>query len=115
MNAGGIIAVLTFMGILNIVRAVSWAGLSLLSFVIGVILVGLLFSHMYEFFKKNCKGLEEDREDFLSHKISWEDLLAKDAPRLQESKCAERLARISSICILGGIVFGFIGFFTYAC
>lgn len=114
VNAGGVIAVLTFMGIFKIDNLISWAGLALGFFTVGLILVGWLLNHMRSFFEKIWKELLEDREKLSTGEIADpQKVLDIDALRMTESKYAVMAARISSWCILGGILFGFISFFTH--
>ena len=113
VNAGGVIAVLTFMGILGIDKIRFEAVLALGFFTVGLILVGLLLDHMRSFFKKLWQELFADRDKLFTGQIADpQEVLDKDMPRVKESKYAVIVARISSVCILGGIVFGFISFFT---
>ena len=69
-NAGGIIAMLTFMNSRNI-RFLSRAGLALSLFAVGLILTGIFILYMFLRFKLIYEKTEQDVDDFYSSKIKW--------------------------------------------
>jgi len=111
VNAGGVIAILTFISTFK-VKAISVAGLSLGSFVIGLVLVGLLCKYLYYFFKVKCTELDNDRKRFDTRQLTFEEFLIRDAPRLDESRYGEKLALAASWFAFGGILLGLISFFV---
>jgi uncharacterized membrane protein YuzA (DUF378 family) len=118
VNAGGVIAILTFMSIFkDKIKATSLAGLAsvltLVCFVVGLVLVGLFSKYQYYFFKEKCKALEEDSKKFSAGRLTFAEFIIKDAPRLEESRYGEKYALAAARCALGGIVFGLISFFAY--
>lgn len=116
VNAGGVIAVLGFMNRLKLSSAIFFAVLALVFFTIGLILVGVLLNHMRAFFYNLWLNLKADREKIFSREIADpQEVLDNDNQRATESKFAEKVARISSVCFLCGIIFGFISFFIFLC
>ena len=118
VNAGGVIAILTFMSIFkDKIKATSLAGLvsvlTLVCFVVGLVLVGLFSKYQYYFFKEKCKAIDEDSKSFGAGRLTFEEFLNKDAPRLKESRYGEKYALAAARCAFGGIVFGLFSFFAY--
>jgi amino acid transporter len=113
-NAGGIIAVLTFMNSKNI-RAVSWSGLALSLFVIGLILVGILIARMFGFMKKNHDNIKTYTREFYKGEITWGEFITK-ADKLTETKMAAVwLGWASACCFFVGLIIGIISYVTFDC
>jgi hypothetical protein len=110
VNAGGIIAVLTFMGTFDDIRPISFAlaGLSLVCFIAGLVLVGFLSKHLFYFFKVRWQALKDD----INQGLEYEEIIKRDDPRLEESRYGEKMALTASWLAFGGIVLGLTSFFT---
>jgi len=110
VNAGGIIAILTFMSTFDDISTISIASalLSLVCFIIGLVLVGLLSKYLFYFFKDRWQALKDD----MNQDIEFEEIIKRDNPRLGESRYGEKLALAASWFAFGGIILGLISFFT---
>jgi len=113
-NAGGIIAMLTFMNSRNI-RAISWSGLALLLFIIGLILVGIIILYMFLRFKVFYENTVKDINEFYSGNIQLGQLNKKVEQRKKFHKLALWLGFGTAGCFFFGLVIGIISFITYDC
>jgi len=113
-NAGGIIAMLTFMNSRNI-RAFSWPGLALLLFAIGLILVGITVAYMFHRMKKAHDQTEKDASEFYSGKITWGQFIEKVDKFKKFNIIALWLGWGAGVCFFVGLVIGIISFITYDC
>jgi hypothetical protein len=112
MNAGGVIAILTFMGITKKIEIISLPGLALGLFVLGIFLDGILFSTMFNRMKNQYQNMNLEVADLFADKLDREDFLAKDQKRLELSKSAFFLGWGAAICFYIGVIIGLFSFFT---
>lgn len=113
-NAGGIIAMLTFMNSRNI-GFLSRAGLALSLFAVGLILVGIFILYMFLRFKLIYEKTEQDIDGFYSSKIQWGQFAKNVKERKKFHKLALWLGLGSATCFFIGLVIGIISFITYDC
>ena len=113
-NAGGIIAILTFMNSRNI-KAVSWSGLALLLFVIGLILVGFIIASMFKHMRNSHGKMKIYAEKFYTGNIKWGEFI-KEADKLTETnETAIWLGWISAWCFFIGLIIGIFSYISYDC
>jgi hypothetical protein len=113
LNAGGIIVVLGFMGSSSSVRGMVGAKLALMSFVFGLVTVGIVLVIGFYRMAYCQKGLKEDSDKYISNKIDWEEVLENDAKRLYPNKWACLFAWGAFIFFDLGVILGLISLFTY--
>jgi hypothetical protein len=113
INAGGAIAVLTFMGASSAVRDMIGSKLALLSFVFGLVAAGIVLAVGFYRMAHFQKSLKQDSAKYVSNEIDWEELLDNDAKRLEPSKWACLLGWGAFIFFGLGVIIGLISLFTY--
>ena len=113
LNAGGAIVILAFMGASSSVRGMVGPKLALLSFVFGLVTVGIIVAVGFYRMAHFLKSLKEDNDKYLSNEIDWEDLVENDAKRLEPSKWGSLFARGAFIFFNLGVIIGLISLFTY--
>ena len=113
LNAGGAIVILAFMGASSSVRGMVGPKLALLSFVFGLVIVGIIVAVGFYRMADFLKSLKEDNDKYLSNEIDWEDLVENDSKSLSPNKLA---------CLFGwgafmffdlGVILGLISLFSY--
>ena len=113
-NAGGIIATLTFMNSRNI-RAVSWAGLALLFFVIGLIAVGIIIGNMFNYAKTNYDKMKLYSNDFYMGNIKWGELIKKADQLTETNKAAIFSGWFAACCFFVGLIIGILSYVSHGC
>ena len=78
VNAGGAIAVLSFIGTLGLVHLPSSTMTTLFSFGLGLILIGLSHAVRYYHFSSVFKHWQTDTGKFYESEIGWQELLNND-------------------------------------
>jgi hypothetical protein len=111
-NAGGIIAILTFMNSRSI-TSLSWCGLALLLFVIGLILVGITIAYMFHRMKNNYDEMITYAEKFYGGNIKWGEFKEKADKASKFNKPALFFGWFSASCFFAGLIIGIISFITY--
>lgn len=111
-NAGGIIAILTFMNSRNI-TFVSWAGLALSFFGIGLILVGITIAHMFHRMKNNHDEMITYADEFYVGNIKWGEFKEKTGKATKFSKPALYFGWFSASSFFLGLIIGIISYITY--
>lgn len=86
INAGGAVVILGFMGASSSVRDIVGPKLALLSFVFGLVTVGIVLAAGFYRMAHSQKSLKEDIDKYTSKEIDWEELLENDAKRLEPNK-----------------------------
>ena len=113
LNAGGAIVILAFMGASSSVCGMVVPKLALLSFVFGLVTVGIIVAVGFYRMAHFLKSLKEDNDKYLSNEIDWEDLVENDSKSLSPNKLA---------CLFGwgafmffdlGVILGLISLFSY--
>ncbi len=113
INAGGALVILGFMVASSSVRGMVGSKLALLSFVFGLVTVGIVLAVGFYRMALFQKGLKEDIDKYMSKEIDWEALLENDAKRLGPSKWGCLLGWGAFIFFDLGVILGLISLFTY--
>lgn len=113
-NAGGIIAMLTFMNSRNI-RAISWSGLALCFFVFGLVLVGFIIGGMFKYTKDNHTKTRSYTKDFYTGTITWGYFIDKINKLTETNKSALWLGWFSGCCFFIGLIIGILSYVSYDC
>jgi len=111
-NAGGIIAILTFMNLKNI-KSLLLPGLALVLFVIGLVLVGFLIAHMFYRMKTNRDKMITYADKFYEGNIKWGEFKEIADKAKKFSRPALILGWSSASCFYLGIIIGIISFIKY--
>jgi len=111
-NAGGIITILTFMNSRNI-PSVSWPGLALLLFVIGLTSVGITSAYMFGRMRKNHDEMEAYADEFFAGNIKWGKVKERAEKARKFNKPALILGGLSASSFFLGLIIGIISFITY--
>jgi hypothetical protein len=109
-NAGGAIAVLSFMGASENVRAVSGPKWALGFFVVGLILLGILSAYqLYHSANLNAQW-RRSLQQYLAGRITWDLLIEGDQERsyVVTSYFGYLFGYGSFICFCGGSVIGLV-------
>jgi hypothetical protein len=110
VNAGGCVAVITFIGTSDNVRKLDWPWWVLSLFFIGLIFVGVLNLSRYHVIESLLSNWQKDVVEFYSGHLDFDDMSANDDKRVEKSQWVLWLAYISFACFIGG---GAVGFFNY--
>jgi hypothetical protein len=111
-NAGGIVATLTFINSRH-VPAVSWAGLALLFFVIGLLTVGIIIGNMFNYAKINCYNIQIYFNEFYKNSITWGEFLTKADELTKANRAAIISGWIAAFCFFIGLIVGIITYLSY--
>lgn len=112
-NAGGAVATLSFLGAVEKFQSMPSCSLriSLISFAIGIVLVGCLRAQQYYRSEKLFDDWGSDVKSFLSGHLSWELMSQRDEERSKASRWGYVFAWGSFVCLISGIVSGGIALF----
>lgn len=113
LNAGGAIVIVAFMGASSSFRGMVGSKLSLLSFILGLITVGIIVAVGFYRMALFLRSLKENNDKYLSNEIDWEDLLENDSKRLRPNKWACLFGWGAFMMFNLGVILGFISLFTY--
>lgn len=105
-NSGGAIATLGFLG--GAPGAISMTGIkvSLFSFILGVVLVGISTAKTFHHMSKLFKHWQNDLDHYYEDKITWSHLHHQDQQRAVEDFFDYAIPYASFICFLIGVVSG---------
>jgi hypothetical protein len=108
-NAGGAIAVLSFMGASQEVRAMASPKWALGCFLVGVFLVGVLSAYQLQHSANLNTEWRNDVQDYLAGQITWEKLIQSDKTRsyVVTSCLGYLLSYGSFLCFVVGSAIGF--------
>ncbi len=84
-NAGGAVAVLSFMGASDEVRSMFWPRIALFCFALGVICTGIFIANQFHRIETIFLRYKRDSERYLSDKIEWGTLITIDEDRSDAS------------------------------
>ena len=105
-NAGGAIATLSFLGAAKDAIYLPCIKLALVTFVLGVIFVGVVTARAYHHMQNLFVGYKKDANKFLQDSVSWEHLSDEDDLRVN-SMCFQYLFPYASfLCFILGCIFG---------
>ncbi|MFZ2641419.1 MAG: hypothetical protein WA117_10510 [Verrucomicrobiia bacterium] len=111
-NSGGAAAALSFIGTSEKIRVMFYPRLALCSFVLGVILVGVMHAVIYHHMKRLYDRWREEGDQYLEDKLDWEALIANDGARWKGRKVDAVLGYIAFFCFIVGCLLGFVTFLT---
>lgn len=110
-NSGGAIAVLSYMGAVGTSFRIGMA-VALCSFLLGLILVGVMTASIYQRIDALFKNWRADTDRYFSDQIEWDDLIKNDKKRVGNSILETVLGYLSFLCFIAGTVVGLVSFFT---
>jgi hypothetical protein len=110
-NGGGAVAVLSFMGGSDKVRAMAGPRIALGCFALGVICIGILVAKQLHRFEAIFKGYMKDSTRYLADQIEWDTLTTDDDARIQASFWDYAWGYVAFILFIGGCVAGAISLF----
>ncbi|HEG43212.1 MAG TPA: hypothetical protein ENH94_04090 [Phycisphaerales bacterium] len=110
VNAGGAIAILSYLGTDSDKMDVICAKLSLLFFTLGIVFVGvvraILLHRSFDYFEL----WQSDTEKYFKQEISWQNLVETDDSRTKGNCWEFRFGYISAGCFIIGCICGALGF-----
>ena len=112
-NAGGAVAVLSFMGASDDVRAMIWPKIALCSFAGGVVCTGILIAKQFHRVENLYNGYKRDSERYLTDQIEWNTLNTDDENRTAPSFWDYFWGYFPFILFLFGCVAGGISLFGH--
>jgi hypothetical protein len=112
-NAGGAVAVLSFMGASDKVREMVGPRLALCCFAAGVIFTGILVAKQLHRFEGLYKGYKKDSEQYLAGQMDWDTVVSEDEKRVQASFWDYGLGYVAFGLFILGCVAGVISLFRW--
>jgi len=109
-NAGGAVAVLSFMAS-DKVREMAGPRIALSCFAAGVIVTGILVAKQLHRFEGIFKGYMTDSTRYLTDQIEWDTLTTRDEDRTQPSFMDYGLGYAAFILFIAGCVAGALSLF----
>jgi hypothetical protein len=109
-NAGGAVAVLSFMAS-DKVREMPGPRIALSCFAAGVIVTGILVAKQLHRFEAILKGYVKDSTRYLADQIEWDTLTTDDDSRAKPSVMDYAWGYVAFILFIGGCVAGAISLF----
>lgn len=110
VNAGGCVAVLTFIGTAESARQLNWPWYVLGLFFIGLLFVGILNIARYHVVDCILRGWQKDVTVFYEGDLDYNDLSNQDDKRVAKADWILCFAYLAFACFIGG---GAVGFFNY--
>lgn len=110
VNAGGCVAMITFIGTAEAIRQLNWPWYVLGLFFIGLLFVGMLNFTRYHAVDSILKGWQKDVGVFYDGNLEFHDMSNRDDERVAKSNWLLIFAYLSFACFIGG---GGVGFFNY--
>lgn len=108
-NAGGAVAILSFMGAMKNASPIAGAPLVLGLFLVGLVMVGVLrFIHYYRIAWLFAEW-RDDANGFFGDRLDWNELLGRDRDRGRRFWLADAAGLISFGCFAAGIYIGYRG------
>lgn len=105
VNTGAMAATLGFIGAMPHIRQAPWPRIVLCCFVLGVVLIGLFHAFRFHNIRRLFIDWRTDVKKYNSDDIEWNDLLDRDAARLDRGKFKRGcLIYASFISFLLGII-----------
>jgi hypothetical protein len=105
-NAGGAVANLSFIGAIGKEKIHSFAKISLICFVVGLIFVGISKAKRFHYMSGLFKEWREDAGKYLKDELSWEELDQRDTTRTKDDLLAYVFPYTSFACFLIGCAYG---------
>src|SRR6266404_455694 len=110
-NAGGAVAVLSFMGASDKVREMVGPRISLFCFSLGIICTGILVAKQLHRFEGLYKGYKKDAELYLADRIEWDVLTSNDENRVKTTFVDYFLGYVPFTLFIIGCVAGAVSLF----
>jgi hypothetical protein len=111
-NAGGAVAVLSFMGASYEARENWGPRIALVCFALGVIVTGILVAKQLHRFEGLYKGYKRDSEQYLADQIDdWGTVVSRDEDRTKASFWDYAWGSFAFILFIGGCVAGTVSLF----
>lgn len=110
-SSGGAVAVLSFMGGSDRVRAMIGPRIALGCFSLGVICVGILVAKQFHRSQRMFAGYKTDSERYLTDQMEWDTLTSRDEDRVRPSFMDYAWGYASLVLFIGGCVAGAISLF----
>jgi hypothetical protein len=111
-NAGGAVAVLSFMAS-DKVRKMVGPRIALCCFALGVIFTGILVAKQLHRFEGLYKGYKKDSQQYLAGQMEWATVVSEDDKRVQASFWDYGLGYVAFILFIGGCMAGGISLFRW--
>jgi len=112
INAGGVIAVMGFMGAIKKVNAFHFVSVSF--YLLGVVLMGLVLRTLFDTHSKFRKEFDDDVINFGNKTLSWENLLKKESDRNSHIiRGADHMGIAAFIAFLLGSLSGVLSLIIY--
>jgi hypothetical protein len=111
-NAGGAVAVLSFMGTSDEVRRMCGPRFALGCFAFGIIVAGIFIATQFHRLDSLFFGYHVDSERYLSDQIEWDALRTRDDDRSRTSFMDYFWPYVSFILFIAGCVAGALSLFT---
>lgn len=110
VNAGGCVAVITFIGTSDSVRQLDWPWNVLCLFFVGLVFVGLLNFSRYHVVDKLLFDWQKDVDVFYKGKLDFDEMGKRDDKRVGKSRWILLFAYVSFGCFLAGGIVGFVNY-----
>lgn len=105
-NAGGAVAVLSFLGASKDLRGNCCLALALLAFAVGVILLGAFRAHLVHKSADTYVGWAKDADLFVTNQLTWEKLIENHERRAAIGAWGYIFGYASFTCFILGVVCG---------
>ena len=110
VNAGGCVAIITFIGTADNVRQLDWPWYVLCSFFIGVVFVGLLNFSRYHVVEALLSNWQKDVGVFYQGNLDFDEMRHRDDNRVEKSRWILLFAYAAFLCFIVGGIVGFINY-----
>ncbi len=110
VNAGGCVAVLTFLGTSDSIRQHTWPWWVLGIFFLGLVLVGFLNLFRYITIESLQTNWQQNVDEFYKGELDFDVMTAKDNEEVEKSYWIVWFAYLAFACFIGGGVVGLCNF-----
>lgn len=110
VNAGGCVAIITFIGTSDSVRQLDWPWYVLCLFFIGVVFVGLLNFSRYHVIDSLLSNWQKDVGVFYEGDLDFDEMTHRDDIRVEKSRWILLFAYAAFACFIAGGIVGFINY-----
>lgn len=112
VNAGGCVAVLTFLGTSDSIRQHTWPWWVLGLFFSGLIFVGFLNIFRYKTIESLQTNWQENVDEFYKGDLDFDVMTAQDNEEVERSNWIVWFAYLAFVCFIGGGIVGLFNFKT---
>ena len=106
MNAGGSVAILSFIGSSSPLARDSNVSLALIIFFSGIVFAGFMVAYAYESMSALNRGWRKDVESYANNDLAYKKLMERDAQRVPFGAVDRVLGYCSFLCFIGGAISG---------